>query len=128
MSVSLTIWAILASILWQAWIYETDNPSITVAWDSVEGAEWYEVKTIAKYPPQEWSIIVTGTAATLTRKRAGIFRFAVRSCSSQAEPICSDWSFSDGPWAQLTRLDGQVVNQPWGVFWRLSAPIPGGIK
>jgi hypothetical protein len=112
-----------ASTIWQAWIYETDNPTITVAWDAVEGATYYEVKTIAKYPTQEWVVTVTGTTATLPRKRAGLFRFAVRSCNPTFTPSCSDWAYSDGPTARLTRLDGVDVNQPWGVFWRLSPVI-----
>lgn len=109
-----------ASVLWQAWIYETDSPTISVAWDPVEGATSYEVRTIAKYPAQEWSVTVTETTATLARPRSGLFRFAVRACDAEA---CSDWSYSDGPGAKLTRLDGQDVNQAWGVFWRLSPVI-----
>lgn len=116
-------WVILtgASTLWQAWVYETDNPTIQVAWDAVEGATYYEVKTIAKYPTQEWTVTVTGTTATLPRKRAGLFRFAVRACNGVVP--CSDWSYSDGPNATLVRLDGVQVGQPWGVFWRLSPVI-----
>lgn len=109
-----------ASVLWQAWIYETDNPTIIVAWDPVEGAERYEVKTIAKHPAQEWAVTVTGTTATLIRPRSGLYRFAVRACDAET---CSEWSFSDGPGAKLTRLDGVDVNQAWGVFWRLSPVI-----
>jgi hypothetical protein len=112
-----------ASTLWQAWIYETDSKTITVAWDAVEGAASYEVKTISKYPTQEWSVTTTQTEATLVRPRAGLFRFAVRACPPPGTGDCSDWSYSDGPNAILTRLDGQTVSQPWGVFWRLSPVI-----
>lgn len=118
--VLLAVQASAASVLWQAWIYETDNPAITVAWDPVEGATSYEVKTISKYPVQEWVASVTGTTATLARPRSGLFRFGVRACNPDG---CSDWSFSDGPAAKLTRLDGVEVNQSWGVFWRLSPVI-----
>lgn len=112
-----------ASTLWQAWVYETDNPTITVTWDAVEGAAYYEVKTIAKYPAQEWVQSSTTTTATLSRRRVGLFRFAVRSCPVAGTGDCSDWAYSDGPTAQLTKIDGQVVNQPWGIFWRLSPVI-----
>jgi len=113
-----------ASTLWQAWVYETDNPTITLAWDVVEGAAYYELKAIAKYPVQEWTYTVAnGTERTINRPRAGLFRFAVRACPSVGTGDCSDWAYSDGPTAQLTKLDGQVVNQPWGVFWRLSPVI-----
>jgi len=115
--------ALGASVLWQAWIYETDNQTITVAWDSVEGAERYEVKLVSKYPTQEWVQTVVGTTATFTRPRSGLFRFAVRACRVTTNPACSDWADSDGPTAQLTQLDGQMVNKPWGIFWRLASPV-----
>lgn len=117
-------WLILgASVLWQAWIYETDNPTVTLAWDVVEGAAYYELKTIAKYPVQEWSRTVVTTTAVINRPRTGLFRFAVRACPASGTGNCSDWAYSDGPTAQLTKVDGQVVNQPWGIFWRLSPVI-----
>lgn len=112
-----------ASTLWQAWVYETDNKTITVAWDAVEGAAYYEVQIISKYPTQTWTVRSETTNATLSRPRAGLFRFAVRACPAADTGDCSDWAYSDGPTAQLTKLDGQVVNQPWGVFWRLSPVI-----
>lgn len=115
--------ALGASVLWQAWIYETDNQTITVAWDSVEGAERYEVKLVSKYPTQEWVQNVVGTTATFARPRSGLFRFSVRACSPAADPTCSDWTDSDGPNARLTQLDGQMVNKPWGIFWRLASPV-----
>lgn len=114
--------ALGATVLWQAWIYETDDQTITLAWDAVEGAETYDIKTISKYPPQEWVVSVTGTTATVARPRVGLFRFAVRACNSAADPVCSDWAYSDGPTAAVTLADGQM-NRPWGVFWRLSSVI-----
>lgn len=110
-------------MLWQAWVYETDNSTITVAWDAVEGASYYEVKTISKYPTQEWTKTVSTTTASLSRPRAGLFRFAVRACPAVGTGDCSDWAYSDGPGSVLTKLDGQTVSQPWGVFWRLSPVI-----
>jgi len=112
--------ALGASVLWQAWIHETDDAAITVAWDPVEGATNYEVKTIAKYPAQEWTVSVVGTQATLPRPRTGLFRFAVRACNADG---CSDWAYSDGPAAAVAMADGQTLTRPWGVFWRLSPVI-----
>lgn len=112
--------ALGASVLWQAWIYETDNPSIAVAWDPVEGATGYEVKTLGKYPEQEWTVAVADPQAVLPRPRTGLFRFAVRACNADG---CSDWAYSDGPTALVAMADGQTLTRPWGVFWRLSPVI-----
>ena len=109
-----------ALVLWQAWIYETDNSTITVAWDPADGATGYEVKTIAKYPDQEWTVSVTEPQAVLPRPRTGLFRFAVRAFNSYG---CSDWAYSDGETASVTRADGRTQTRPWGVFWRLSPVI-----
>jgi len=109
-----------ASVLWQAWIHETDDPTIVVAWDPVEGATSYEVKTIARHPLQEWMMSTARTQAVLPRPRAGLFRFAVRACNADG---CSDWAYSDGPTAAVAMTDGQILTRPWGVFWRLSPVI-----
>lgn len=108
-----------ASALWQAWIYETDDPEITVAWDPVDGATGYEVTTIAKYPTQEWTIAAAETSAVLARPRAGLFRFAVRACDDSG---CGDWAYSDGPTAAVI-VAGEQITAPWGAFWRLSPVI-----
>lgn len=116
--------AIAATSLWQAWLYVSDDRTITVAWDEAgQGVVYYEVQMQALYPDQFTTVRVNAPlrSATFTKTRTGLHRFQVRGCASAS--LCSAWTGSDGPNGQVLKPDGQALAQPWVVFFRPSPVI-----
>ena len=113
------------TVLYEAWIYETDELSITIAWEAVPDATYYEVRMESLHPlSDKWRQNVTGLQATFARPGVGLFRYYVRACRMlDGQPDCSEWTRSDGPGSIITKADGQIISQPWMSLFRLAPPI-----
>lgn len=115
---------LLAIVLWQQALY-VSNESVTVGWDPVEEASYYEGRVVwqGSTGDRETYLLGSTTAAQMevVRPRAGAFEFGVRACNDSAE--CSDWARSTDP--EHAQVDG--VPKGWRILFELPGPIDGGV-
>ena len=104
-------------------MYFVLNPTITLAWDQVPNASFYEVSSThfdlqLKYYLGETPL----TTFIVNKRRAGHFFYEVRACNYDINnnKICSDWASSLN--IDYASVDGTKMR--WLVYWYLSQPGP----
>jgi hypothetical protein len=108
-------------------LYFTDKTSLTMSWDPVANATFYEAKEAWYDANIEYDLgSTTTTSITLNKRRSGHFRYFVRSCMYDVNnnKLCSDWA--DSLNIDYATVDG--VKGRWLVYWRLAPPGPPVIQ
>jgi len=110
------------------------EPTITIGWDAVEGATYYEwqalwVDPLLTDPEKTPTPVVkdsgstTNTQVEIVRPYVGHIVFKVRSCNSSGCGL--DWCYSTDSTCAVEVLEDQTIkDQAWMVYWRLS-PVTG---
>jgi len=102
-------------------LYFTNKQTLTMAWDPVLNATFYECREIW----YDGNVIyelgeTTQTSFIINKRRAGHFRYYVRACNYDINnnKLCSEWA--DSLNIDTATVDG--VKGRWLVYWKLSPP------
>ena len=100
---------------WDGIMYVTED-QITIAWDPVENAAWYEVQALW-IDPSSGPVVynlgkTTNTQMVITKIRSGHFVLAVRACNDVG---CSEWSRTDD---ETKTQDNKAIR----IYFKLPAP------
>jgi len=102
--------------------FGTSDKEITIAWDAVENADYYELKLFSIERNVE-SVVANNISQTQLKiflPRSGLFIVRARACSNSVGFTCSEWSTSDNQ--TFATVDGQPKG--WWVYGYLAPPGP----
>ena len=108
---------------WDGRMYVASE-SLTMAWDTSDGATRYEVQAVdidhALAPVYDLGS-TTELSMVLTQERTGHYMYRVRACNDAG---CSDWAESTN--TQYATINGQPGQ--WRVYWKVPTPSGGGVE
>jgi len=130
------------NVTWPYYVHLSRGP-VTLAWDAVEEAEFYEIRwqwVDSQGVKHEYPTLtnVTGTSLVVDRPRGGFFVFWIRSVkvvsgvnpddglpwANLGEEISSEWVASTDP--NHATVNGEP--QGWVVYFEVPPPSSGGIE
>ncbi len=135
----MTVWLLVLLLIGNALaMFEVDRylylldvgEEITVAWDSSDNAEWYEIKLYHYEHKQEIQLPrmekITSLEFTFQMPRGGHYEGWIRACKiSTPDDVCSEWAKS------ITLKDKPIVDGVVRIWWLYSypaAPTGGGVE
>lgn len=119
------------TVFYDAALYITDDPTITLAWDAQpEGnatPDYYDIVAYCIETNQSWGYRATGLEITITKPKVGHFYFTLTACLNAASegemPQCTTVTKSSDPTAAIWWNGTLVRSGGWIIYWRLSKPI-----